>query len=67
MGLVWHTQVGLVLFGHIVSVVLAHVEALRLFPTRRQALLSQLPMLGLMVVFTGSGLWILAQPIQSGG
>ncbi len=67
MGLVWHTQVGLVLFGHIVSVYLAHVEALRLFPTRRQALLSQLPMLGLMVVFTGSGLWILAQPIQSGG
>lgn len=61
---IWHTQVGLILFGHIVSVWLAHVEALRLFPTRRAALLSQLPMLLLMVAFTTFGLWILSQPIQ---
>ncbi len=64
LGLVWHTQVGLILFGHIVSVWIAHVEALRLFPTRGRALLSQLPMLLLMVLFTTFGLWILAQPIQ---
>ncbi|MGH8506462.1 MAG: hypothetical protein ACRETM_10945 [Stenotrophobium sp.] len=64
MGLVWHTQVGLILFGHIVSVYMAHVEALRLWPTRRQALLSQSPMLLLMVAFTAAGLWILAQPIN---
>jgi hypothetical protein len=66
LGTVWHTQVGLILFGHIVSVWLAHVEALRIFPTPRRALLSQLPMLLLMVAFTTAGLWILAQPIQSG-
>ena len=66
MGLVWHSQVGLILFGHIVSVYLAHVEALRVFPTRRQALLSQIPMLFLMVAFTAAGLWILAQPITRG-
>lgn len=66
MGFIWHSQVGLILFGHIVSVYLAHVEALRLFPDRRQALLSQLPMLLLMVLFTTAGLWILAQPIQTG-
>lgn len=66
MGFVWHSQVGLILFGHIVSVYLSHVEALRVFPTRRQALLSQVPMLVLMVIFTTAGLWILAQPIQSG-
>ncbi|TJY58823.1 hypothetical protein E4T66_14575 [Sinimarinibacterium sp. CAU 1509] len=66
LGTVWHTQVGLILFGHIVSVWLAHVEALRTFPTPRRALLSQLPMLLLMVAFTTAGLWILAQPIQSG-
>jgi hypothetical protein len=66
MGTVWHTQVGLILFGHIVSVYLAHAEALRVFPSHRQAVLSQLPMLLLMVLFTGVGLWILAQPIQSG-
>ncbi len=66
LGTVWHTQVGLILFGHIVSVWLAHVEALRIFPTPRRALLSQLPMLLLMVAFTTAGLWILAQPIQGG-
>jgi hypothetical protein len=66
MGTVWHTQVGLILFGHIVSVYLAHAEALRLFKSPRVAMLSQLPMLMLMVLFTGFGLWILAQPIKSG-
>ncbi|MES0874219.1 hypothetical protein [Sinimarinibacterium thermocellulolyticum] len=63
---IWHTQVGLIVFGHIVSVWIAHVEALRLFPSRRAAVLSQIPMLLLMVAFTTFGLWILAQPIQSG-
>lgn len=66
LGTVWHTQVGLILFGHVVSVWIAHLEALRLFPERRRALLSQLPMLVLMVAFTTAGLWILAQPIQQG-
>jgi hypothetical protein len=63
MGLVWHSQVALILFGHIVSVVVAHLEALRVFPTRRAALLSQLPMLALMMLFTVVGLWILSQPM----
>ncbi|HET8882896.1 MAG TPA: hypothetical protein VFM56_12030 [Solimonas sp.] len=66
MGTVWHTQVGLILFGHIVSVYLAHVEALRVFPTRGQAVVSQLPMLVLMMLFTIAGLWILLQPISPG-
>lgn len=66
MGWVWHSQVGLILFGHIVSVYLAHLEALQTFPSQRQATLSQLPMLLLMVIFTIVGLWILSQPIQSG-
>jgi hypothetical protein len=64
-GVVWHVQVSLILFGHIVSVYLAHLEALRVFPTRRQATLSQLPMLLLMVGFTTIGLWILSQPLGS--
>ncbi len=67
MGTVWHVQVGLIVFGHVVSVYLAHLEALRVFPGRRQALLSQLPMLLLMVLFTTAGLWILSQPIKPGG
>jgi hypothetical protein len=65
-GGVWHTQVGLILFGHIVSVYLAHVEALKVFPMRRHAMLSQLPMLVLMVLLTTVGLWILSLPIGAG-
>jgi hypothetical protein len=60
---VWHAQVLLILLGHIVSVVLAHRVALRVFPTRGRAFLSQVPLLLLMVAFTVAGLWILAQPL----
>lgn len=60
---VWHTQVGLIVVGHIVSVVVAHRIALQHFPGRRTAMLSQLPMLTLMIAFTVVGLWILAQPL----
>ena len=45
---------------------LAHVEALKVFPTARHALLSQLPMLLLMVFLTTAGLWILSLPIDAG-
>jgi len=65
MDWVWHTQVGLILLGHVASVVVAHREALRLFGTPRTAALSQLPMLALMLAFTVFGLWILAQPITA--
>jgi hypothetical protein len=65
-GIIWHTQVGLILFGHILSVYLAHVEALKVFPTQRQAALSQLPLLLLMVMLTTIGLWILSLPIAAG-
>jgi len=63
---VWHTQVGLILFGHIVSVYLAHLQALKLFPQGRQGLWSQLPMLALMVLLTTIGLRILSLPIAAG-
>lgn len=66
MGTIWHTQVGLILGGHIVSVCVAHREALRSFGTARLAMLSQLPLLALMMAFTVFGLWILAQPIGGG-
>jgi len=63
---VWHTQVGLILFGHIVSVYLAHMQALELFPKGRQGVWSQLPMLVLMVLLTTIGLRILSLPIAAG-
>ncbi len=65
-GLVWHVQVGLIVAGHVVSVWIAHVEALRLFGSTCLALRSQWPMLVLMLLFTTIGLWILAQPFSPG-
>lgn len=66
VAVVWHVQVVTIVIGHIISVYIAHVEALRLFGDHRRATLSQLPMLLLMMAFTTAGLWILAQPIQTG-
>ena len=64
--IIWHSQLALIVGGHIVGVYIAHVTALELFGDRRRAALSQLPMLGLMMLFTAFGLWILGQPISSG-
>lgn len=61
----WHFQVALILVGHIVGTYLAHVVALKVFPSHKKALLSQFPLLILMVVYTMIGLWILSQPITS--
>lgn len=65
MDIVWHVQVGLIVLGHVISVYIAHVEALRCYGSRGRAALSQIPMLALMVLFTMAGLWILAQPIKA--
>jgi hypothetical protein len=65
LGIVWHTQVALILLGHVASVWLAHLVALRVLADRRAAALSQLPMLALMVLFTIAGLWIIAQPLTA--
>ena len=51
------------MIGHVIAVYLAHVDALRLFGDRRAALVSQLPMMLLMVGYTSLSLWIFAQPI----
>ena len=63
---IWHVQVGLILAGHVVSVYLAHVEALKVFSTSRRAAASQLPMLMLMVFLTAAGLWIMSLPLAAG-
>jgi hypothetical protein len=63
MAVVWHTQVAVLLTGHVAGVYLAHVAALRVFPTRRLGVASQLPMLALMVAYTCVGLWILSLPL----
>jgi hypothetical protein len=64
---IWNSQVGLIILGHVAGVYTAHLVALKVFPTQRQAVLSQFPMLLLMVLYTVAGLWILAQPFATGG
>jgi len=59
----WYGAVILIVAGHVIAVVLAHVAALRLFGSARAAAASQVPMVALMVAYTMLSLWILAQPI----
>jgi hypothetical protein len=61
----WYSSVALVIIGHVLAVMVAHVEAKRIFTSHRGAVLSQLPMLVLMVLYTSLSLWIMAQPIVS--
>jgi hypothetical protein len=60
---VWYAQVVLIVLGHVVAVYLSHLRAGERFRTAQRALLSQYPMLLLMVMYTMTSLWILAQPI----
>ena len=60
---IWFTAVAAIVAGHVVSIVLAHATAGRLFAGSRLALRSQYPLLVLMVTYTMVSLWILAQPV----
>jgi len=68
--MIWYVGVVAIVGGHIVAILCAHAAALRLFVTRAAALRAELPMVALMIFFTMSSLWLLAQPItntRSGG
>ena len=60
---VWYIAIGAIVSGHIAAVYLAHCVALRSNPDLRAALRSQWPMVALMVCYTMTSLWIIAQPI----
>jgi hypothetical protein len=60
---VWYADIVLIVLGHIIAVVLSHLRAGERFRTAQHALLSQYPMLVLMVLYTMTSLWILSQPI----
>ena len=57
-GLVATVQVGAIVMGHVLGVVLAHDRAVRLFPHAR-AVAGQLPLLALMITYTCGGLLLL--------
>lgn len=61
--MVRYAAVSGIVICHVVAVYVEHAKALRVFPTTRQALNSQIPMLQLMVGHTMVSLWILSQQI----
>jgi hypothetical protein len=62
-GFVWYFSLIAIVCGHVAAVYLAHSEALALYGSRARALVSQAPMIVLMVGYTILSLWIIAQPI----
>jgi hypothetical protein len=60
---VWYIAIGAIVMGHIVAVYLAHCIALKTNSDRQDALRGQWPMAALMVCYTMTSLWIIAQPI----
>jgi hypothetical protein len=60
---VWYISIGAIVIGHVIAVYLAHCVALQAHSDRRAALRSQWPMVALMIGYTMTSLWIIAQPI----
>ena len=60
--LIWTTQAGLVVIGHVWSMLLAHRVATDLFGDHRKAAISTLPLSVFMIAYTFLGLWLLAAP-----
>jgi hypothetical protein len=59
----WYAAVTAIVIGHIAAVCLADMRAHQVFPHRRAAFRSQVPLTVLMVVYTCVSLSILAEPI----
>jgi len=60
---VWFFSVAVIVAGHVIAVYLSHIRAGQLFSDRSLVVRSQLPMLGLMVLYTVVSLWIVSRPI----
>ncbi len=60
---IWLTQAGTIVLAHIIAVILAHMIALKAFDNHRLAVVSQLPVVAFMLLYTIFGLWLLASPV----
>jgi hypothetical protein len=59
---IWNTQAAVIIAGHVLAVLVAHIIAWRLHGSARKAVSSQIPLAVLMVFYTVFGLWLLASP-----
>ena len=57
---IWYVQVGALVVGHVIGLMLAHDRALVYWPDYRRATASQYWMLAVMVAFTCFGLYLLS-------
>ena len=53
-------QVGVLVVGHVVGLMLAHDRAVAIWGSARTAVRTQYAMLALMVLYTCTGLWLLS-------
>jgi hypothetical protein len=58
---IWYVQVASLVIGHVAGLAVAHDRAVTIFRDRYDALVSQLPMLVLMLFYTFGGLWLLSR------
>jgi hypothetical protein len=58
---IWYVQVGALVIGHVIGLVVAHDRALVYFRSARTALRTQYALLALMVLYTIGGMWLLSQ------
>lgn len=63
MKVLWNVQIGAIVVGHVIAVLVAHAIAERVFKNRDHVLASQYPMLVVMLFYTMFSLWIIAQPV----
>ena len=57
----WWLQVTVLVAGHVAGLAVAHDRAVTIFADKRNALVSQLAFLALMVLYTLGGLWVLSR------
>jgi hypothetical protein len=59
----WGSQVVLVVVGHVVAVVAAHLAATARYGSPRRARRAHLPLVVVMVGYTVLSLWIISRPV----
>lgn len=59
---IWLSQAGLIVFGHVTGVLMAHFLIAKSFPVRKEALMFHIPFAVFMAGYTWFGLWLLAAP-----
>jgi hypothetical protein len=64
LDVLWILQILLVLVGHVYSLWVAGRTSGHIFGSRKRALLSQIPLLAGMILFSVFSLWLLKQPME---